>query len=512
MSQLAANLLSASGFSPQMWPQLFTTLGTSPATTNLGSAQGVTVRGHGDTLWTAGGDGFQGGGRTVVAYDENYDSLGSITLSPYLADYSQVNGVSYDNGKIYCGANNYATEPMLGRILVLDADTLELLESQFVGADWSEGGAIRPGTQEFWACYHNLNAFRRYDVTVDPWTLEATYATDGFATNTPDTYQALSWFSSTILLAPIHGVQTSPPTIDVFRYDPNTDVLTPVYRMARPGVNAHQGFGFTDNRTLAFFSERHGGGPNINRVLEASVTSVLLRDETVNVSSGQRSGLTHWYPAMGGVDMELPDNIGTDDGIPTSSAWVYPTLDSDGWRWVNFRGTNAGSRIEFGNLFPDALTEFTISFWYHHQDTTADLHIINGDAAGTNVGDWSIQSNVGSAGRINMTCTAVGATTSRTLTTPIGDALSVDDKVLITITQDGDGMTIYLDGVESASNALTAQISGNDQDVYAGALDTGSGYPFAIRDLRIADVAMTSTQVEAMFDTDTRYDMWQPTE
>lgn len=496
------------------YPLSFTQTATSPSATNLGTAQGVAVDATGSVIYGTAGNQLVGSdGRSVVAYDATYTETDSENFAASLTGYSQVNGISYDRtgGRLFIGSSNYPTTPKLGQILEVDPATLTLIDTHDVGANHSEGGSIRPGTDEFWAVFHDTDTFRRYDTTTGPWTLSATYTGPFFGVATADTYyQSLVWWSATVFMCPLHKSQTTPDTIDVFEYDPATDVVRPLYRLERPSTESTQGFDLTTDKTKAYFAERDGGGLDVHRVVEASIQSSELIDATTNPASSQLTGLSHWYPVMrwdGTSAVKFMDEVGTDHAVATSGAFTYPVLGTEGARWVHFRG-GSGSRLEFGNLFPTALTEYTISFWYHHLSEVANMVLLNGDAGGTNIGDWLIQANRTNPGRIYFQATAVGATTARGSITATGDALTLGDKALITITQSATTRVLYLNGTARDTDANTSQISGASQDVYAGAFFTGSGETMRIRDLRIAASAMTSTEVAALYAEATRYDAW----
>lgn len=77
---------------------------------------------------------------------------------------TQSNGITFYNGYLWLGANNYATTPKLGWITKYDTN-LNWVATYSVGANWAEGGAWKDvgSGDEFWAVYTDTNIVRRYN-------------------------------------------------------------------------------------------------------------------------------------------------------------------------------------------------------------------------------------------------------------------------------------------------------------------------------------------------------------
>ena len=186
----------------------------------------------------------------------------------------QLNGGQWNRHRLYVGANNYSNSPKKGWIFDMDPATIfganpDIIERP-VRPYWCEGGAFRPGTDEFWVCYHDIPVIDRYDASQPGWQLSGMFDT-GITPTVPNVYyQSVVWWSDRILLLPFHNVQTDPAKIAMFDFTGSE--LQFLRFIDRPHANAGQGFAFSPDRQHAYFAGRDAAGLNDHRIIRAKVS------------------------------------------------------------------------------------------------------------------------------------------------------------------------------------------------------------------------------------------------
>jgi hypothetical protein len=200
--------------------------------------------------------------------------LAQRDMAPFITSaVRQLNGGQWNRGRLYVGANNYGLTPKRGWICDMDPATIfgstpDIIQRP-VRQHWCEGGAYRPGTDEFWVCYHDTPVVDRYDTSQPGWQLSGMFDT-GITPTVPNVYyQSVVWWSDRILLLPFHNVQTDPAKIAMFDFTGSELVF--LRYLDRPHANAGQGFVFSPDRTQAYFAGRDAAGLNDHRVIRANV-------------------------------------------------------------------------------------------------------------------------------------------------------------------------------------------------------------------------------------------------
>ena len=490
-------------------PTGFTFLSGSP--TDLPARQGVAINSGLTRFWPT--DKVPGAGAASMAifeFDAAYNEVatsGTLGVADGLpADTGQLNGIVLWDELLYCGYNNYPTEPAGGGIIVVDpADLTTVLAVHPCTNGHVEGCAIREtlrGPEAF--VYTNGGVtIERYDLAT--WTLQGTHDFGDWAVGSVDAqYQGGGWLDDALLLG-LHVNQSRPDTIDGCIWDDEALEFTPLARFERPTFYCGQGFNFSADHTLAAFAERNTvANPDEYRIVLASVASVAaLPYGTPNGASTQRADLQYWYQCLAwdsvAPEWQLPDlmeNATAATGFDGTR--VYPTLAADGTRKIRFDGVD-GSGIALGDLF-GATGWTTATIWMRgvvvHSDSSAD-QILSWDAAGSNTGDGRVELN---------------RLTPRTVTlwyNNDANALTTDAAVFdlgvpfdLFISLGPAGSAIYVNGVLKKASAVTGRIGGANQACYLGSNRLlASGAEFDVWDVRLYDEVKDPLVLAT-------YDMW----
>lgn len=147
---------------------------------------------------------------------------------------TQVNGISFENGLMYVGANDFVTivGSQNGWVIEYDPSDLTPTGNVFtVGALTNEGGAWRNG--EFFAVYNDSPTVERYNSS---FVLQNTYAMPSGGSRTNGMYQSGQWMPGDILLVGWHGqaVWEGDPRIEGFLYNQVTDSFSLAYSLIAP--------------------------------------------------------------------------------------------------------------------------------------------------------------------------------------------------------------------------------------------------------------------------------------
>jgi len=165
----------------------------SRVATDVGANQGIAT--DGDHFWVI-GDGQGGGGTTsftISEYDADWNLIQEKDLESDLpADATQMNGMTYHDGAIWAGGNNFPTTPAeKAWIFKINMHTLELEETHLLDeVAHGEGGAWRNG--ELWTCNNSNSLIYRYSYSGGVLTQIDNYDT-GYVNDNNLFYQGLAW-------------------------------------------------------------------------------------------------------------------------------------------------------------------------------------------------------------------------------------------------------------------------------------------------------------------------------
>lgn len=466
---------------------------------DLAVPQGVAFNPALSLFW--GTDKTPGAGSTVrriFEYDSSYNLLRqSDNFDPadgLPANISQINGITWWAGKLYIGYNNYANDPKLGGIIVVEPSTLTIDAIHPAGNGHVEGCTIR-NTQrgvEVFVFSNTGTIIERYDLAT--WTKQGEHDFGHWAVaDDQAVYQGGGWFGDCMCLT-LHGNQPRPQTIDVCRWDDDELEFIPLYRLTKPTLYCGQGFNFTPDLTEAFFAERNIiPTPDEYRIVRAAVSSVdVLPYDTTNPTSDQLVDLQYWYQYLtwdvAGPEWQLVDTQGNGTtGAGFDETHVYPIVDDDGTRKLRFDGED-GSSIALGNLF-GASGWSVATLWFRgvvvHRNDANDI-VMSFDGSGSLLGDGVIE---------------VNRTTARTLTfryttdsnvpvtlTSLGDVFTLGVRFDLCVQLDEVGARIFVNGNEVASNTTPGQIGGANQNCFLGSNFLGqAGAQFDCWDVRVYD-------------------------
>jgi hypothetical protein len=484
------------------FPTGFTYVSSSPD--NLASSQGVAFN-HGVTrFWATGGP--TGLAKSIYEYDSSYNQVAASVdfgvAQGLPSGTTQVNGITYWEGKLYAGYNNYSTTPEAGGVIVVDPASLSTIEAVHPATNGhTEGCCIRNTARgvEAFVFSHTSGLVERYDLAT--WTLQGSHQFGNWSVATAATYyQGGGWYGDCLCLG-LHGSQSRPAAIDVCEWDDTALEFTPVYRMDRPTVWSGQGFNFA-SETLAFFAEREASAPDIYRIVRASVSKLdTLPHQTTNPASSQLTDLQYWYQRLtwnaAGPSWQLVDTQGNGATATVDATRVYPVPSSDGVK-MRFAGDGASS-IGLGNLF--GASGWTVAtIWFRGlviRSTGTNEILFSWDASGSNVGDGRIE-----VSRTNARSIALFYNNNVNTLVTAGAMYTVGVPFDLCVKLTASGARIFVNGTQVATNATPGQLGGANQNCFLGSNFLASGGPkFECWDVRLYNADKDPTVLAT-------YDMW----
>lgn len=494
-------------------------LGRSDA--NLLAAQGVAT--DGTNFWTTAGpttndeiSKWTKSGDTYTLHSGPATNPLDVHLS-WPAGQQQINSIAYhdpgDGGgaRLWVGGNNYSTTPRVGYVQEYDPITLAFIRNHNTIAHWSEGGAWRPGTNEFWICYDNKVSTNwqvsKYTYASNTLTRvgEVDLTGSSFESGT-HCHNGLYWYDETTLFATIHE-GTRPISMEVYEYSPGGDTLTLIQKVRVPTMQCSQGFCKHPSNDTFYFAERFypDGVAADHRVLEADYQEVVAKygDPTVNTGSAQYTNLLAWYPLAEATGTTAKEKI-------TGSSW-NGTYSGGAWTYDNAMGwcyrLDGSSQIDLSSSILGAgRTTAMIMFWCKPEIMTDSTVLVTGNASGSNAGDWQIDIN-------NTTNRGVdffydNLTTIGTANADRNGEIQLGEWTHIAVTLGVGGAKVYLNGVEKASSATTGTIGATGRLLRLGLQSTGSSaFTGMLRDFRIYSNIDTNIITAAAL-PNTMFNLW----
>jgi hypothetical protein len=223
-----------------------------------------------------------------------------------------------------------------------------------------------------------------------------------------------------------------------------------------------------------------------------------------NTLSNQYKGLGFWFPGIPADSKVFYDPIGGSHGSTTQDIDVTWVVDPERGHVVNLDGLSS-SYIDFGSGEGHHITgdEITISHWIylHNLPSSGNMYPINRE------GEYEI--GIPSNGNIWWALGSVSWAANST-----GYILPTNQWVLLTLTYDGDRVRLYANGVlEYTSGALSGNIGdahvGQDSLWIGGREGTSFTYfDGLIDDVRVYNRALSSAEAQALWNPQTRYELW----
>ena len=223
-------------------------------TSNVGANQGVAT--DGSRFWTTALDDAS---LTIRRYDAAWAmEQGRSTATDAPAEKTQVNGIVYEGGSLYIGANNWASGRDRGWILEYDPDTLALIAEHDVGQDVTggksvEGCAFRNG--EAWVFFNDSQYVARYSAGFA--TFLGAYDVIATPVDAGKIHNGGFWSGGVLYLN--HHDNSSVDSVDAFAWDGSA--FSHAGRIPQPtdgGTRCAQGMSI--HGSLIYWAQRKRGG------------------------------------------------------------------------------------------------------------------------------------------------------------------------------------------------------------------------------------------------------------